>query len=96
MKPSQLLKSAFSLLATLIILALAIWLGRSLWVNYMDKPWTRDGRVRAEIVNVAADVSGAVVSCRSAVRAALRLREPHPSHVRLPAARARGCFPQAA
>ena len=61
MKPSQLLKSAFSLLATLIILALAIWLGRSLWVNYMDRPWTRDGRVRAEIVSVAADVTGAVV-----------------------------------
>ncbi|KOT01202.1 efflux transporter, RND family, MFP subunit [Burkholderia mallei] len=27
----------------------------------MDEPWTRDGRVRAEIVNVAPDVSGAVV-----------------------------------
>jgi RND family efflux transporter MFP subunit len=27
----------------------------------MDEPWTRDGRVRADIVNVAPDVSGAVV-----------------------------------
>ncbi|MFP3616399.1 biotin/lipoyl-binding protein, partial [Paraburkholderia sp. SIMBA_050] len=30
-------------------------------VHYMDDPWTRDGRVRAEIVNVAPDVSGAIV-----------------------------------
>jgi RND family efflux transporter MFP subunit len=27
----------------------------------MDTPWTRDGRVRADIINVAADVSGVVV-----------------------------------
>jgi RND family efflux transporter MFP subunit len=27
----------------------------------MDEPWTRDGRVRAEVVNIAPDVSGAVV-----------------------------------
>jgi len=26
----------------------------------MNSPWTRDGRVRAEIINVAADVSGIV------------------------------------
>ncbi len=62
MKPAQLLKPAFSLLATLVILALAVWLGRNLWVNYMDKPWTRDGRVRANIVTVAADVSGQVAN----------------------------------
>ncbi|MCY1278585.1 p-hydroxybenzoic acid efflux pump subunit AaeA [compost metagenome] len=55
------LKSVFSLLATLLILACAALLGRTLWVNYMDTPWTRDGRVRADIINVAADVSGVVV-----------------------------------
>ncbi|MBO3277714.1 efflux RND transporter periplasmic adaptor subunit [Pseudomonas schmalbachii] len=55
------LKSVFSLLATLIILTCAALLGRALWVNYMDTPWTRDGRVRADIINVAADVSGVVV-----------------------------------
>jgi RND family efflux transporter MFP subunit len=27
----------------------------------MDTPWTRDGRVRADVINVAADVSGVVV-----------------------------------
>ncbi|WP_152225546.1 HlyD family secretion protein [Pseudomonas sp. SCB32] len=55
------LKSIISLLATLIILAVAALIGRALWVNYMDTPWTRDGRVRADIINVAADVSGVVV-----------------------------------
>ncbi|WP_426141016.1 efflux RND transporter periplasmic adaptor subunit [Pseudomonas sp. DWP3-1-2] len=55
------MKKLFSLLATLLVLALAIWIGRTLWVHYMDTPWTRDGRVRADIINVAADVTGTVV-----------------------------------
>ncbi|MDZ4326714.1 MAG: efflux transporter periplasmic adaptor subunit, partial [Pseudomonas sp.] len=44
------MKKLFSLLATLLVLALAIWIGRTLWVHYMDTPWTRDGRVRADII----------------------------------------------
>lgn len=56
------MKKLFSLIATLLVLALAIWIGRTLWVHYMDTPWTRDGRVRADIINVAADVSGTVVA----------------------------------
>ncbi|AYC33769.1 HlyD family secretion protein [Pseudomonas cavernae] len=55
------LKSVFSVLVTLIILVAAVLIGRSLWTHYMDSPWTRDGRVRAEVINVAADVSGLVV-----------------------------------
>ncbi|MBW5464812.1 efflux RND transporter periplasmic adaptor subunit [Pseudomonas aeruginosa] len=55
------LKSVISLLATLLILLVAVFIGRTLWVNYMDTPWTRDGRVRADVINVAADVSGIVV-----------------------------------
>jgi RND family efflux transporter MFP subunit len=55
------MKKFFSLIATLLILALAIWIGRLLWIHYMDTPWTRDGRVRADVINVAADVSGVVV-----------------------------------
>jgi RND family efflux transporter MFP subunit len=47
---------------TLSFLALAIALGRSLWVRYMDAPWTRDGRVRADIVSVAPDVAGLVTT----------------------------------
>jgi RND family efflux transporter MFP subunit len=31
-----------------------------LWDYYMDEPWTRDGRVRADVVAIAPDVSGFV------------------------------------
>ncbi len=55
------MKKLFSFIATLLVLALAILIGRTLWVHYMDTPWTRDGRVRADIINVAADVSGIVI-----------------------------------
>jgi RND family efflux transporter MFP subunit len=56
------MKKLFSLIGTLIVLAVAVFIGRALWVDYMDTPWTRDGRVRADIINVAADVSGYVVA----------------------------------
>ncbi len=56
------MKKLFSVGATLLILALAICLGHSLWVHYMDTPWTRDGRVRADIINVAPQVAGTVIN----------------------------------
>lgn len=55
------MKKFFSLLATLLVLTAAVVIGRQLWLHYMTKPWTRDGRVRADIINVAADVPGYVV-----------------------------------
>ncbi len=55
------MKKFFSLIATLLVVAAAVWIGRVLWVDYMTTPWTRDGRVRADIINVAADVPGYVV-----------------------------------
>jgi multidrug resistance efflux pump len=33
---------------------------RALWTHYQVDPWTRDGRVRAEVVQVAPDVQGLV------------------------------------
>jgi multidrug resistance efflux pump len=44
--------------ATMVAAALAV--GISLWDYSMDAPWTRDGRVRADVVEVAPDVSGLV------------------------------------
>lgn len=38
----------------------ALFVGRGLWAHYMDEPWTRDARVRADVVSVAPDVSGLV------------------------------------
>lgn len=45
---------------TLALVIAAILLGRMLWERYMNSPWTRDGRVRADIVNIAPDVAGIV------------------------------------
>ena len=54
-------QSIISFLATLSVVLAALWLGRTLWVNYMESPWTRDGRVRADVVTVAPDVAGLVL-----------------------------------
>jgi len=45
---------------TVIAVVAALAVGRALWVYYMESPWTRDGRVRADVVQVAPDVSGFV------------------------------------
>ncbi|MDB5399531.1 MAG: hypothetical protein QOD93_2380 [Acetobacteraceae bacterium] len=45
---------------TLLIVAVALIAGRGLWSYYMEAPWTRDGRVRADVVTIAPDVSGLV------------------------------------
>ena len=45
---------------TLSMVALALIVGSALWNYYMNAPWTRDGRVRADVVAVAPDVSGLV------------------------------------
>ncbi|MFM0277765.1 HlyD family secretion protein [Paraburkholderia sediminicola] len=81
------LRKTFGLLATVAIFAAAIVVGRVLWVHYMDEPWTRDGRVRADIVNVAPDVSGAVVAMPVAdnqfVHKGDLIMEIDPSHYRI-------------
>ncbi|BAU89977.1 efflux pump component, secretion protein HlyD family [Methylorubrum populi] len=48
------------LLVTLGMVAVAVVVGLALWDYYMEAPWTRDGRVRADVVAVAPDVSGLV------------------------------------
>jgi RND family efflux transporter MFP subunit len=57
----MILRKLIGFLATAIIFVAALAIGRALWIHYMDEPWTRDGRVRAQIVTIAPDVSGAVV-----------------------------------
>lgn len=46
--------------STVVLAGLAVLAGWQLWVHYELEPWTRDGRVRADIVAVAPDVSGLV------------------------------------
>lgn len=45
---------------TFVVLSAAVVLGISLWNDYMNSPWTRDGRIRADITLVAPDVDGIV------------------------------------
>jgi RND family efflux transporter MFP subunit len=47
-------------LLTVVVVVVAIGVGWQLWSYYMLEPWTRDGRVRADVVTVAADVSGLI------------------------------------
>ena len=52
---------AFSrIVVTAIVLVGALIALRYLWDRYELDPWTRDGRVRADVVQVAPDVSGLV------------------------------------
>ena len=43
-----------------VVVALAFVGGRWLWIRYNVEPWTRDGRIRADVVQVSPDVSGLV------------------------------------
>jgi multidrug resistance efflux pump len=47
-------------LATLVIVAAAGLAGTRLWDYYLRAPWTRDGRIRADVITVAPDVAGLV------------------------------------
>ena len=64
------MKSLLSLLGryalTLSAVAVAILVAFIFWKQYAQTPWTRDGRVRADVVQIAPDVSGPV--SRVAVR----------------------------
>jgi multidrug resistance efflux pump len=46
---------------TLAAVVVAVFVLRWMWSHYALAPWTRDGRVRADVVSVAPDVSGLVV-----------------------------------
>jgi len=45
---------------TLLAAAGAVYVGWQLWQHYEVEPWTRDGRVKAYVVQVAPDVTGQV------------------------------------
>ena len=47
-------------LVTLAVVLAALFIGWRLWIHYENDPWTRDGRIKADVVQVAPDVSGQV------------------------------------
>ena len=59
-------QTSFRVAVTLLLFAAAVLLAHALWNRYMYAPWTRDGRVRAKVVNIAPDVSGIVTDVRVA------------------------------
>lgn len=57
----RLLAAAVRVALTLLAVVAAVVCIRALWLVYMVSPWTRDGRVRAYVVDVAPEVPGTVV-----------------------------------
>lgn len=43
---------------TLVVVVIAFLAGHWVWQHYLYSPWTRDGRVRADVITIAPDVSG--------------------------------------
>ncbi|OZI34375.1 efflux transporter periplasmic adaptor subunit [Bordetella genomosp. 10] len=61
--PSALRPAALARYAvTTIVVVAAAYAGWQLWDHYEVEPWTRDGRVRAYVVQIAPDVSGLVTA----------------------------------
>ena len=65
-------RRAARMLVTALLLAVALVAGTLVWRTYVTGPWTRDGQVLADVVNVAPQVSGQIthiyVSDNQAVR----------------------------
>ena len=47
--------------STIIVAVVAVLAGWWLWNYYMQSPWTRDGKIRAEQVSITPQVSGRIV-----------------------------------
>jgi len=55
---STLTRSAATIVIVLAAILVAIWM----WRHYERSPWTRDGRVRADVVRVTPDIGGLITS----------------------------------
>ncbi|MGH8465963.1 MAG: efflux RND transporter periplasmic adaptor subunit [Pseudomonas sp.] len=60
------MKKLLAQASTLAIVVLALVLGWFAWEHYTRAPWTRDARVRADVVTLSADVAGRIVALRVA------------------------------
>ncbi len=58
------MRSTLRIVITLALVAAALVGGWSLWQHYMLSPWTRDARIRADVVVISPDVSGWVVDLK--------------------------------
>src|SRR5258708_21922706 len=60
----NMMKTLARVVATLLIVAAGGLGAYELWNYYMLSPWTRDARVRADVVTIAPDVAGFVTDLR--------------------------------
>ena len=58
------LKRGLRVALTLAVVVGGVVAGVYVWRSHVDDPWTRDGRVRADIVRLGPDVSGPVTEVR--------------------------------
>jgi RND family efflux transporter MFP subunit len=63
-------------LITLLVVVFAVVVTRWMWIHYELAPWSRDGRVRADVVTIAPDVAGFVVSVAVVDNQPVRKGEP--------------------
>jgi len=60
----QQVRSWIRVFVTVVVVIAAAVAGWYLWRTYEESPWTRDGRVRVNVVVVAPDVAGAITDMR--------------------------------
>src|SRR5262249_28927857 len=58
--PARVVLHWTSRLATLIIALIAVLVSIVAWGHYVRAPWTRDGRIRAQVASVAPQISGQI------------------------------------
>jgi multidrug resistance efflux pump len=58
----QFVRHLIRVISTLVMLGIAAVLVVAVWHTYMIAPWTRDGRVQAEVVDIAPEIPGTIVS----------------------------------
>src|SRR5690349_4131760 len=66
------MKALARVIATLLLVAAGAAGAYELWNYYMLSPWTRDARVRADVVTIAPDVAGFVSEVRVTDNQAVR------------------------
>jgi multidrug resistance efflux pump len=91
-KPSRIIRPTITLTVAIVAASAAY----RLWNHYMYAPWTRDGRILADIIMVAPDVSGQVVEVAVAdnqeVKAGDLLFKVDPDRYRIAVDRARAAL----
>ena len=96
MKPVSFIYRFIVTLGALAVAGVVAW---QLWIYYMESPWTRDGRVRADVVSLAPDVSGPVVQVfvhdNEFVRKGAALFQVDPARFNLALAQANAALAQA-